>query len=158
MNRQVPHRDDYDRPYCTACHFVDRDRCSFCHCSMLSKVQRLNLTKLGPAVLAMSPRISAAELLTLMNRYTISDDAALEINRELRLYARLPSTDMCELHSNMATKANEVLEQLTKLETVVEKHRLEEQELARTKEEFRIFRAEHEKVRRRMNQPSTRGF
>ena len=111
---------------------------------MLSKVQRLNLTKLGPAVLAMSPRISAAELLTLMNRYTISDDAALEINRELRLYARLPSTDMCELHSNMATKANEVLEQLTKLETVVEKHRLEEQELARTKEEFRIFRAEHD--------------
>lgn len=111
---QVPQSSDYSRPYCSACHFVDCDRCKFCQTSKLSTVNRIPLPKFGAAVLNMSPNITAHDLVALMARYTVSDKDATEINRKLQY--RTPNGQLCEDHAQMAESVTEFNHKLRRFE------------------------------------------
>ena len=52
---QVPQHGDYSRPYCTACHFTDCERCTYCFSHKLTRTPRMHMERLGEALLHMNP-------------------------------------------------------------------------------------------------------
>ena len=93
---QVPQNSDYARPYCTACHFTDCERCSYCVSNKLTKARRMNMERLGGVVLQLQPNIDARDLLHVLCRYARSDTFADELN--VRLGWCPPASMFCGEH------------------------------------------------------------
>ncbi len=80
---QVPQHGDYSRPYCTACHFTDCERCTYCFSHKLTRTPRMHMERLGEALLHMNPDMMGKEMLHILQRYARADKFALDLNWRL---------------------------------------------------------------------------
>ena len=137
---QVPKNGDYSRPYCTACHFTDCERCHYCFSHKLTRTPRMHMERLGHALLKMNPEMMGPELLQMLQRYARGDAFATDLNWRLGWVP--PDGAFCGHHQKQIDHL-EAIEAEVSLKYEVCKKELQQEKKLRQQAEVACQKARH---------------